>query len=148
MIAKTVFILLAFHSSILGSVTSDSSVRDTLALKLHKRVAAYNLGVCTPVEGLIRVSSDFQIPIGIVWVNTPEATAESSFAWKDATVQEIIKTLAKAQPRYQFESRNGVVHVFPPGAIPRSQDFLKLKIESFEVRNDLIELASFKLHTH
>jgi hypothetical protein len=105
------------------------------------------LGVSNFVAALIRVSSDFQIPMGIVWLNAPLARAELSFAWRDATVQEIIEAIAKTQPGYKVQARNGVVHVFPDGAIPGPQDFLKLKVKAFEIRNDYIEIASFKLHT-
>jgi len=73
--------------------------------------------------------------------------AELPFAWKGATVQEIIESIAQTQPGYRVQIRNGVVHVSPRALIPDRENFLKLKIEAFDVHNDYIELASWKLHT-
>jgi hypothetical protein len=118
---------------------------DDLSPKLHKHVTNYNLGVFSLVGALIRVSNDFQIPIGIAYIDSPAVRAELPFAWKEATVLEIIETIAKTQPGYHVQVRNGVVHIFP--MIPDAQNFLKLKIEEFNVHNDYIELASFELHS-
>lgn len=94
----------------------------------------------------MRVSNDFQIPMGIVWVNSPAARAEVPFAWKDASVRGLIDDIAKNQPGYKVELRNGVVHVFP-GFIPDRENFLKLKIGTFLLHDSYLEVASFKLHT-
>ena len=146
MLAKSTLSLLVFSAYLLAPTAWASPLPDDLSAKLNKPVTSYNLGVSNFAAALLRVSNDFQIPMGIVWVNTPQARAELPFAWKDATVQEIIEALAKSQAGYKVETRNGVVHVFPSGIIPAPQDFLKLNIEDFQVRNDFIEMASFKLH--
>ena len=57
------------------------------------------------VEVLVHVSNEFQIPMGIVWVNTPAARAEVAFAWRDATVREVIESIGKTQPGYQVQLR-------------------------------------------
>ena len=146
MLAKATLSLLVFHAYLIAPTAWGSPLPDDLGAKLNKPVTSYNLGVSSFAAALLRVSRDFQIPMGIVWVNTPQARAELPFAWKDTTVQEIIEALAKSQAGYQVETRNGVVHVFPSGIIPVPQDFLKLNIEDFQVRNDFIEMASYKLH--
>ncbi len=147
MLRKIAFLLLAFQSAWMTPVASGSPLPDELAVKLSKHAANYSLGVFNFLEALVRVSNDFQIPMGIAWVDTPAARAELPFAWKDATVREIIEAIAKTQPGYQVQVTNGVVHVSPPGLIPGRENFLKLKIEAFEVRNDYVEVASWKLHT-
>jgi hypothetical protein len=147
MLAKATLSLIVLHTCLVVPRAWGSPLPDDLSAKLNKPVTDYNLGICNFVAGLVRVSTDFQIPMGIVSVNTPQARAELPFAWKDTTVQEIVEALAKSQAGYQVKRRNGVVHVFPSEVIPGSQNFLKSKIENFEVRNDFIEMASFKLHT-
>lgn len=122
-----------------------SATPEDLASKLSKRVTNYNLGASSLVGALIRVSNDFQIPMGIAWVDSPAARAYLPFAWKDSTPQDIIKAIAKTQPGYQVQVSNGVVHVFP--LIPDAQNFLKMKIGDFSVHNTYAELAYFKLHT-
>jgi hypothetical protein len=146
MLREIALLLLAFQSSWMVPVAFGTPAPDDLTVKLRKHATNYNLGVFNFVEALIRVSSDFQIPMGIAWVNTPAARAELPFAWKDATVQEIIEAIAKTQPGYQVQVRSGVVYVSPPGLIPDRQNFLKLKIETFEVHDAYIEVASIKLH--
>jgi len=145
MIATILSLILAFRSSAAPSSAPPSPTPDDLSSKLSKRVSNYNLGVFTLLRALIRVSNDFQIPMGIAWVDSPATRAELPFAWKDATVQEIIENIAGTEPGYQVCVENGVVHVLPP--IPDSQNFLKLKLGDFSAHDDYIEVASFKLHT-
>jgi hypothetical protein len=146
MLARIALFLFALQPVWAVSAASASPATDDLSAKLSKRVTNYNLGVFSLVEALIRVSNDFQIPMGIAWVNTPAGRAELPFAWKNATVQEIIEAIAKTQPSYQVRVKNGVVHVSPQGLIPDRENFLIIKIPAFEVHNEYIEMASFKLH--
>ena len=118
---------------------------DDLSLKLSKQVTSYSLGKSNFIEALIRVSTDSQVPMGITWVDSPTALAQIPFEWKDATIQEIIESIAKTQSGYEVQIGNGVVHIFAPGTIPDRQNFLKVKIGNFEV-HDEVEVASWKLH--
>jgi hypothetical protein len=115
-----------------------------ITVKLSEHVHNYNLGTFTFVGALIQVSNDFEIPMGIVWINTAAARAQLAFAWKEATVLQVIEAIAKTQPAYQVEVAEGIVHVV--GGIPAPENFLTLHIEGFRVDNDLTELASWKLH--
>ncbi len=127
------------------SVDPLSSQTDDLSAKLDREVSNYNLGLSNFPDALLRISNDFKIPMGIMWVSSPAARAQIPFAWTHTTVREIIQDVAKTQPNYQVRAANGVVHVFPP--IPDRENFLKLKIDSFKTSNAAVELASFKLHT-
>jgi hypothetical protein len=132
-------------SSVAAVTTPRPSQADDLTVKLNKRVSSYDIGALSIVGALLRVSNDFRVPMGIVWVDSPSARAERRFAWKDATVQEIIEAIAKTQPGYQVQVSRGVVHLSPP--IQDGQTFLKMKIREFNSRNEDIEVASFRLHT-
>lgn len=117
---------------------------DDLSLKLSRRLTNYSLGVCNFIEALVRVSTEFQVPMGITWVNNPEALAQMPYAWKEETLKDIIQTIAERQPGYQVQIANGVVHISSPGMVPDQQNFLKLKIGGFEVHNQ-VEVASWEL---
>lgn len=121
-----------------------SSQSGELKTKLNRRVSDYNLGVLSFVAALVRVSNDFQIPVGITWINTPSARGEVRFAWRDATVKEILEAIAKTQPGYEVKEENGVVHIFAP--IPNAENFLMSRTGDFAVNNSDVELAYFKLH--
>jgi hypothetical protein len=146
MLAKLLLILLTFQSLCMTSAASAARLSDDINVRLNKQLTNYNLGLFSFVEALIRVGSEFQIPMGITWVNTPTAKATLPFAWKNATVQEVIEAIAKTQPGYQVQVKNGVLHVFPGSLIPDQENFLKLKIDEFSLHDTYIELASFKLH--
>jgi hypothetical protein len=123
-----------------------ASPPDDLTAKLSKSVSNYNLGSFNFVGALIRVSNDFEIPLGIAWVNSPAAHKELPFTWKKATILEIIQNIVSTQPGYQVEVADGVVHIWPSGLIPDRENFLKLKIPAFDVHDAYVEVASFKLH--
>jgi hypothetical protein len=118
----------------------------TLEAKLTAHVGDYDLGKCTFVEALIRVSNSFEIPMGIEWVDSGAGRAEYQFSWKDATVREVIESIASTLPGYQVNVSNGVVHVFASGLIPTEQDFINIRIGSFSAHQEFFELAIFKLH--
>jgi hypothetical protein len=145
MFAKFILLFLAFLYS--GITVAPSPKSQDISSELNKRVTSYSLGPSSLVEALIRVSNDFQVPMGITWMDSPASSANKPFAWKDVTVQEIIEDIAKTQPGYQVQVKNGVVQVSPSrDLIPDDQNFLKLKLESFEAHDDFVESASFKLH--
>ena len=129
------------------SDAATQSPADDLTAKLSKRVTNYNLGVYSFAEALIRVSNDYQIPMGIAWVNNPSGRSELPFTWKNATVREIIDAIAKTQPGYDVQFKNGIVRVLPAGLISDRENFLKIKIDAFDVPDTYVEVASFKLHT-
>lgn len=84
--------------------------------------------------------------MGISWVNGTTAKATSGFDWKSATVEEILEAIVKTAPNYELHVKNGVVHVSAPALVPDPQNFLKSKIDKFEIHGAYIDLASFKLH--
>jgi len=147
MLRRLAPLLLVFQSLWMPTRALSSAPPSDLGVKLSKRVSNYNLGVFSFVGALIQVSTDFQIPMGIVWVDTPESRAQTSFAWKDATILEIIQDIAKTDTGYQVQARNGVVHISRISTVPDRENFLKLKIEMFQTHNTALEVASYQLHT-
>jgi hypothetical protein len=114
--------------------------------KLDTRVPHYSVDSSNFPAALIHVSNDFHIPMGIVWVDSKSERSESPLSWNDATVREIIEGVAKSRKGYEVQMKNGIVHISPSTLIPSRQNFLKLKIPSFETHDTYIEVASWKLH--
>jgi hypothetical protein len=121
----------------------DAQRVDDATAKLNQHVSNYNPGVYNFVGALVRVSNDFKVPMGISWINSPATRAERPFAWKHATVREIILAIVGTQPGYQVQLRDGVVRVSAP--IPGDQNFLRMRIARFDVRDQYAELAYFRL---
>jgi hypothetical protein len=101
-------LLFAVPSFASAQVNSAPPVTADLGAKLNKPVHSYDLGTCSPIAALIKVSKDYQIPMGITSVNTPAARTELPFSWPDGTVQEVIESIARTLG-YQVALRNGVV---------------------------------------
>jgi hypothetical protein len=145
MVARLMLLLVTLQCLGIAAAASPRSHEPSSVLSKH--VTSYSLGPSTLVEALVRVSNDFQIPMGIAWVDSPAASTKTPFAWKNVTAQEIIETIVRTQPGYQVQLKKGVVQVSPSyDLIPNNQNFLKLKLESFEAHDDFVEIASFKLH--
>jgi hypothetical protein len=113
--------------------------------KLHSQIAAYTLVANDFAHALITLACKFNLPMGIEWVRSPGTLKKVSLSWKNASVQQMLETLVKSQPGYQLEISNGVTHVFPGSVNSSQKDFLTLKTEKFEVRNQVVEIASHDL---
>jgi len=145
MLARVALLLLAFQSSWITPLAPPATASDELRVKLGARVHSYKLTASNLVEALTQVAREFQIPMGIAWVNTPAARDKLALSWKDATVQEILEAIAKTQPGYEVQIGNGIVHVFSSKLVPDRQNFLRLRIRAFEVHEEATEVASRKL---
>ncbi len=119
---------------------------EDLNAKLRTNVNSYRLQANNFVEALTRVASDFQIPIGVEWVNIPSARARIKLSFKDATVGQVLQAIANGQPGAKIAIERGIVHVFAPELIPDRENPLKVNINEFEVHNMPAELASRQLH--
>jgi|GEM_PF-1313717 len=117
---------------------------DDLETRLSVKNAHYDLGRCTPIQALLRVSSDFHIPMGISWVNTSGSRATFPFRWENATVREIIESIGNLG--YTIEFQKQIVHISGDTSVPYSQNFLWTRIESFEVHAQHPRLAELQLH--
>lgn len=119
---------------------------EELSQKLHKPVQSYNLRDLNFVEALGRVASDFQIPMGIEWVDSAPSPAKIDVSWKHTTVEQILQAIVKTEVSYRMSFESGVVRISPVGLLPAEQNPLKLKIDKFDVQNVTVEIASRELH--
>jgi len=113
---------------------------EELNARLARRVNTYNLIANSFVEALSKAATEFQIPMGITWVNKPAATGKLSLSWVGASVQEIIEEIAATQAGYQVRVSNGVVHISSP-EIPPKQNFLLVRINKFAANHQPLPYA-------
>ena len=122
-----VLILTALISGVTGLCQSDKP--DDLNQKLSFRIPVGRVeGSFVNVLG--ETARVFDIPMGISWVDTASSQRKRAVDYKDATVLEIIKDIAKTEPDYEVRVPNNVVHVATKG-VPDGQNFLTLKIPQF-----------------
>jgi hypothetical protein len=146
MLTTAALFLLVLQASPMLPATSGSQGDENLDAKLRASIYNYHLQANNFVEALTRVASDFRIPMGIEWVDTPAARASVSLSWKNATVLEVLQAIVKTQPGFQMLVGKSVVHVSCSEFVPDRQNPLKLNISQFEVHNVPAELASRQLH--
>ncbi len=140
------FVILLLASGLASRDCAKSAQAAPLASKLETRIPAYDLGPIGFLGALMQVSKDFEVPMGIVWVNSAATRKPLRLSCKDKTVQEILSAVVQTQPGYRVAPDDGIVHVFPEGLIPQKEDLLTIKVENFETDNTILELALFKLH--
>lgn len=117
-----------------------------LRTKLHSRIEPYTVSADDFARALIVVADKFNLPIGLEWVTTAETIQKVNLSWKNATVQEILATVVKGQPGYSVEITDDVIHIFPKKRTSGPKNFLTLKIDKFEVQNEVVEIANHKLY--
>jgi len=117
---------------------------DDLNLKLQNRVCDYRLDADNFLSAIIKVADKFEIPVGIVWINAPSARTKMGLFWKVATVEEILKGIVSSQPGYELHITHGIVHIFSR-RIPADKNFIFQKIEDFEVKHEVVQMAERQL---
>jgi hypothetical protein len=117
----------------------------TLEARLHTRVTNYQLDANNFVDALLQVAGDHKVPMGIEWVRTPVTMHNVRMSWKSASVKDVIEAIVKTQPGYTMTTEAGVVHVYALGLVPDRENFLKLRVTEFEVRDEVVEVAERRL---
>ncbi len=112
---------------------------------LQRHVLNYSVSGSSFVDALIEVAGRFKFPLGVAWVRNSSKGKPVHFSWKDATVQQVIWDIIHAQPGYETNVRNAVVHVQPSGLVSDRQNFLKLTIPRFDVHDQVAEVGSKRL---
>ena len=146
MIRHVLFLMFLFYPFAEMRTASPPTVSEQLRARLRTTIPNYNLRAKNFIDALTRVAGEFQIPMGIAWINTPGARHDLSLSWTNATLQDIIEAVTKTQPGFQVQVGDGIVHIRNPKVIPPEQDFLTLRVNRFEVNNEHVDFVSRKLH--
>lgn len=110
--------------------------------KLHGRIKTYSVRAENFVQALAAVATKFQIPMGVQWTEDRDTKREVSRSWKNASPEQIIKSLVNSHSGYGFDVSDGVVHIFPKWAKSSREDFVNLKVQSFVVLDQAPETAT------
>ncbi len=126
-----------------GDVPYESIERSLEQKRQHYEVAEQSF-----LQALSRLASEAKVPMGIEWIDSPAALKPVHLTFTNASFAEILHALLKSQGTYESEvSKLGIVHVFPRGALEDGTSFLNLYVKKFEVRNENVAFASYRLRT-
>jgi hypothetical protein len=112
--------------------------------KLAASVHGYAITADSLAEGLLQAADRFKIPMGIEWISCPSTRARLHVSWGDTTVREILQKLTETYPGYEMKIGNGVVHIVATTVSP-NENFVLLRIKSFNIKDELAESARQKL---
>lgn len=126
------------------SLAQDLLSTGQLDAKLSVAVPEYKVTGDTFIAALLRVGDEFQIPLGVEWIATPSAVEKLSLSLHGTSVMNIVEAIVHSQPGYEVRVDGSALHVIST-AIPHSQNFLNLTIHSFEVQNQVVQIAERRL---
>jgi hypothetical protein len=140
MLRRALLLLLAVCSGTSSYASSNSELQSKLAASTsHYTVTADNF-----IDAITHTAQAFQIPMGIVCVNSGPTHSKMNMQWDHASVQQILQSIVSTQPDYTMSEDGDIVHV-ACNQIPPDQNFLLLTIKTFEVHNAPVEMAERKL---
>ena len=117
-----------------------------LEATLASTVGEYSVSAADPLNALLKVASDFQLPMGIEWIK--DATGPVNRSWKQTTVSNVLSDIAAFGGRYLIDTSDGVVHIAPAAWKGTGSDILDLRLDSFEVSDQYVRFAvDDDLHT-
>ena len=110
----------------------------TLRRTLHGSVENYSLHAENLLEGLAKLSDDFEIPMGIEWQVSSVPYRKVELQFVNSTVIDILTSLVAIEPGYTFNAKNGVVHVSRVTIADDRRNFLNLQIDDFQLSDEYV----------
>jgi hypothetical protein len=95
-------------------------------------------------ERLIEVAQHYRIPMGIEWINLPNADGSSPLT-PQPTVREMILSIFRPIPGYKMEIRGGVVNVSNVAFVDDSRNFLSMRLAEYRADRENVFGAEFRL---
>jgi hypothetical protein len=126
--------------------SAKQKVSGDLTSQLNRKIDRYQLDVGNFGEALVKVASDFKIPLGIEWVDNSSSRTRLRRSWKDSTVLNILREIVGTQPTYKIDIGASVVHIWSTTLVPEYENPLRIVIPTYEVNNVPLEAASRRLH--
>ena len=86
------------------------------------------------LDQLIEVAHHYEIPMGIEWIDRPDAKVLTLPQSKRTSVQRLITAILRQSPGYRLKVADGVVHIANKTFVGDPRNFLNLRISEFRVK--------------
>ena len=106
--------------------------------------ANYQPKAVTTLQQLIEVAQHYRVPMGIEWVGKTEAVALPESP-KAPRVSDLINAILQNAPGYVAQQRDGVLHIAKTDFLDKRENFLNLRIATFQIQNADVFDAEFML---
>jgi hypothetical protein len=105
-------------------------------------VRNYALEANSFIEALLKISAQFNVPLGVEWIKTANTLQPVRLSRSSATVGDIIDSLLSMQPGYEWRTEVGVIHVFQRDLVSDTRNPLNITIKSFEQKPQSVGFAN------
>ncbi len=109
-------------------------------------VENYSLEASSFLDALLKISAQFQLPMGVEWVKSPDTLRPIHFSRPRTTMTEILQAVVSAPAGYDWRMEDGVVHVFEHNLREDTRNPLNVVIKSFDEQPETIGWANNNLH--
>jgi hypothetical protein len=112
---------------------------------LHATVQSYSIAGRNLLEALARLSTEFDLPMGIEWeLSTVPYHVVNRTYQGPTTPFQILRDLVALEPPYGFTIGNGVIHVGKDTIFYDSRNFLNIRIGRFQASSEYIFDLSYR----
>jgi hypothetical protein len=109
--------------------------------RLTRPIEDYALQANSFIEAFLKISAQFQFPLGIEWVKLDNAPMPVSFSWSRTTVTNVIEAVVSTQAGYDWKAEDGIVHVFERKLVSDSRNPLNITIKEFDKQPETVGFA-------
>jgi hypothetical protein len=113
--------------------------------RLQTKVQNYKLSEPTFLDALLKVGSDFKVPMGVELVKSQSVLRPVDRSWREATAMEILTALVRGETGYRLRVDDGILHVFAKDLVDQRSNFLNIRIKKFDVQDTSAPVAGLKL---
>ena len=119
------------------SAPAQSGAEETQA-KLDSNVNQFTLSGDGMINALAKIAEQFELPMGIEWVEDGQTRRGLNLTWKSNTVRGVLNAVVSSYPGYSWKVQDGVVHVFRRDLVNDSGNFLNLKVPNWFEAHDRV----------
>jgi hypothetical protein len=124
---------LSFSAILLLIVASASAQQSSSG-----EVQNYSLEANNFIDALLKISAQFQFPLGVEWVKTADTLKPVRFSRNRTTVKDIIQAVVSMYAGYDWRTEDGVVHVFQRDLVKDSRNPLNITVKTFGWNHKMI----------
>ncbi len=91
-------------------------------------VPSYSPQASSFIDALIKVASQFELPLAVEWIKSPDALKPISLSRSNMNASEVLDAIVSTHSDYAWRFEEGVVHVFPKTIVNDPRNPLNVRI--------------------
>lgn len=137
--------LVAVGCACLSGFLGAPVARPAQGFDVERRVENFEIRADDFLQALAKAAAWFRTPLGVEMVRTERTARPIYVSLRDVTVREIFQSLVATQPDYAMKIGKGIIDVAPARAELDIHDFLNIRIQRFQMREEYLEVGGRRL---